>query len=229
MDWVPHAGGKNETFSEQSFDEIVEDATGYLQQARGLLPTLALSIVILVVGCLLINCVSKYLQKSLLSMRVPRAGRSLGPFEEVASEDSEGEEEDAATKAVGKMDPTLVYFGMSIFKNFLRAILAITVCSMLGIETTSFLAIFTTSSLAVGLALQGQLTNFASGVMLILLNTFKVGDVIEVPLGEGLEGLSGQVIELSIFRTVLKVDEDKRHIIPNGKIEVVTILKECQV
>jgi small conductance mechanosensitive channel len=99
----------------------------------------------------------------------------------------------------------LAYFGILIF-------VVIAALGKLGIETNSFIAIVGAAGLAVGLALQGSLANFAAGVMIIILQPFKVGDIIEAG------GAAGTVKEIQIFSTILINPDCKRTIVPNGKI-----------
>jgi small conductance mechanosensitive channel len=99
----------------------------------------------------------------------------------------------------------LAYFGILIF-------VVIAALGKLGIETNSFIAIIGAAGLAVGLALQGSLANFAAGVMIIILQPFKVGDQIEAG------GAAGTVKEIQIFSTILTAPDCKRIIVPNGKI-----------
>lgn len=107
---------------------------------------------------------------------------------------------------------SLSVFLMSLFSVILKGILLISVASMIGIETTSFVAILGAAGLAVGLALQGSLSNFAGGVLIILFRPYKVGDFIDA------QGHSGTVAEIQIFNTVLKTPDNKTIIIPNGSI-----------
>ena len=83
---------------------------------------------------------------------------------------------------------------------------------MLGIETTSFIAILGAAGLAIGLALQGSLSNFAGGVLILLLKPFKLGDWIEV------NGISGSVKDISMFYTKLNTFGNQLAIIPNGEL-----------
>jgi small conductance mechanosensitive channel len=88
--------------------------------------------------------------------------------------------------------------------------LIIAILGNLGIETTSFAAILAAAGLAVGLALQGSLSNFAGGVLLMIFKPFKLGDVIEA------QGEIGVVKEIEIFTTKLNTPDNKEVIIPNG-------------
>lgn len=110
------------------------------------------------------------------------------------------------------LDPTLKPFLGSLTNILLKAMLFISVASMVGIETTSFVAVLGAAGLAVGLALQGTLQNFASGVMLLIFKPFKKGDVIEAA------GYTGTVDAIEIFVTKLLTFQNRLVIIPNGQI-----------
>ncbi len=103
-------------------------------------------------------------------------------------------------------------FFKSLLCVTLRVLLIITVADMVGIKTTSFIAVLGAAGLGVGLALQGTLTNFAGGVMILLFKPFKVGDLIET------QGHLGTVKEIHIFVTILLTFEKKTVIIPNAAV-----------
>jgi small conductance mechanosensitive channel len=109
-------------------------------------------------------------------------------------------------------EPTLARFLRSLVSIGLKALLFISVASMIGIETTSFIAILGAAGLAVGLALQGTLANFAGGVLVLLFRPFRVGDYVET------QGVAGTVHSIQIFNTVINTPDNKRIIIPNGAI-----------
>lgn len=111
-----------------------------------------------------------------------------------------------------KVDPTLGPFLHSLVSWGLKALLFISVASMVGIETTSFVAVLGAAGLAVGLALQGSLANFAGGALILLFRPYKVGDLIQA------QGHLGVVKEIQIFTTVLVSPENKRIILPNGPV-----------
>lgn len=111
-----------------------------------------------------------------------------------------------------KVDPSLVPFTVSLANVLLKAMLLISVASMIGIQTTSFIAVLGAAGLAVGLALQGSLANFAGGVLILIFKPFKVGDVIEA------QGFLGTVKGIQIFNTVMNTFDNKKIIIPNGAI-----------
>lgn len=111
-----------------------------------------------------------------------------------------------------KVNPTLRPFLASLFSWLAKAMLLISVASMVGIETTSFVAVIGAAGLAVGLALQGSLSNFAGGTLIMIFRPYEVGDLIEA------QGLLGIVKEIQIFTTVLVSPDNKRIIIPNGPL-----------
>jgi small conductance mechanosensitive channel len=111
-----------------------------------------------------------------------------------------------------KADQVLVKFVVNL------AFVVLAALAQLGIQTTSFIAIIGAAGLAIGLALQGSLSNFAAGVMLIIFRPFKVGDYIEAA------GTAGSVEEIMIFSTKLKSPDNKQLYIPNGSIIAGTIV-----
>lgn len=113
---------------------------------------------------------------------------------------------------VSKVDPTLVSFVGNVLYALGLAFVVIAALGQLGIQTTSLAAIIAAAGLAIGLSLQGSLANLASGVMLIALRPFKLGDRIETC------GKTGVILDINIFTTTLKTDDEKKVIIPNGKI-----------
>ena len=108
------------------------------------------------------------------------------------------------------VDETLKPFLVSLVNILLKAMLVISVLSMLGIQMTSFIAVLGAAGLAVGMALSGTLQNFAGGAMILLFKPFKVGDFIDA------QGYTGTVSEIQVFNTVLKTPDNKTVIIPNG-------------
>ncbi|WP_048689981.1 mechanosensitive ion channel family protein [Catenovulum maritimum] len=120
----------------------------------------------------------------------------------------------SAHKALLKsaVDDTLSTFLSGAVDIILKVLLVISVASMVGIETTSFIAILGAAGLAVGMALQGSLSNFAGGVMLLIFRPVRVGDYINA------QGQSGTVVEMGIFVTVLETFDKQIIIIPNGPL-----------
>jgi len=111
-----------------------------------------------------------------------------------------------------KVDPTLISFVANLAYVALLAFIVIAALNQLGIQTASFIAILGAAGLAVGLALQGSLSNFAAGVLMIVFRPFKVGDFIEGA------GVAGTVEEIQIFTTLLITPDNKTIIVPNSKI-----------
>ncbi|MCF6133258.1 mechanosensitive ion channel family protein [Flavobacterium wongokense] len=109
-----------------------------------------------------------------------------------------------------ELDPTLSRFLADSLLWALRFLLFVTFISKLGIETSSFVAILGAMGLAVGLSLQGSLSNLAGGVLIILFKPFKVGDAIEA------QGVSGTVSEIQIFVTKLITGNNQTIFVPNG-------------
>jgi len=109
-------------------------------------------------------------------------------------------------------DEILGRFIVNLSKGLLMTFIVIAAVSALGVETTSFIAVLGAAGLAVGLALQGSLANFASGVMLIIFRPFTRGDYVDAG------GVSGVVEEVAIFSTVMKTPDNKKVIVPNGSI-----------
>ena len=113
---------------------------------------------------------------------------------------------------VKRVDSMLRGFFASLAKYFVIAITVIAVLERFGVETTSFVAILGAAGLAIGLALQGTLSNVAAGVMLLLFRPFKVGDYVEVA------GLAGTVADVSLFTTELTTPDNVQIVTPNSDI-----------
>ncbi len=109
-----------------------------------------------------------------------------------------------------EVERTLAEFLSSSLLWSLRALLFVTFISKLGIETTSFVAILGAAGLAVGMSLQGSLSNFAGGVLIIIFKPFRVGDTIEA------QGVVGTVTDIQIFVTKLVSGNNQTILIPNG-------------
>jgi small conductance mechanosensitive channel len=110
------------------------------------------------------------------------------------------------------VDPVLVTFTVNMTFAALMVFVVLAALGQLGVQTTSFIAVLGAAGLAVGLALQGSLSNFASGVMIIIFRPFKIGDYVEGG------GVSGVVKAIHIFTTTLTTPDNKRVIVPNSKM-----------
>jgi len=115
-------------------------------------------------------------------------------------------------------DPTLSSFLGDILLWALRILLFVTFISKLGIETSSFVAILGAMGLAIGLSLQGSLSNFAGGMLIIVFKPFKVGDTIEA------QGITATVVEIQIFVTKLITGNNQTVFVPNGALSNGTII-----
>jgi small conductance mechanosensitive channel len=115
---------------------------------------------------------------------------------------------------LGRMvhDSTVRSYIYNAMRALLWVLLAIIILSVFGIETTALAALLGAAGLAVGLALQGTLSNFAAGFMLLLLRPFRAGDTIEAG------GVTGKVEEIGIFSTVIDTPEHARAFVPNSAI-----------
>ena len=115
-------------------------------------------------------------------------------------------------------DESLQKFLINLLGWLFKILLILTILSQLGVETTSFAAILAAAGLAVGLALQGSLSNFAGGVLIMIFRPIKIGDLIEA------QGEIGVVKEIEIFTTKLTGLSNKEIIIPNGSLSNGTIV-----
>ena len=111
-----------------------------------------------------------------------------------------------------KVDKAVAGFASSILYALMFAGIVLMALGQIGVETTSFIAILGAAGLAVGLALQGSLSNFASGVLIILLRPFKTGDFVEVG------GQMGTVDRIELFHTYLKTLDNRSVILPNSSV-----------
>ncbi len=121
-----------------------------------------------------------------------------------------------------ELEVSLRTFLKSLISIGLKIVLIVTVAGMLGIGTASFVTILGAAGLAVGLALQGSLSNFAGGVLILIFKPYKVGDTIEA------QGQIGEVKEIQIFNTLLLTGENKTVILPNGVLSNGTIVNQTR-
>lgn len=115
-------------------------------------------------------------------------------------------------KKVQEMEATVRSFALSFVKIALYAVLVVSIISIMGIETASIVAVLASAGLAVGLALQGALSNLAGGIMIIVFKPFKAGDYVDAA------GASGVVTDVTLFYTILTTLDNKRITIPNGSL-----------
>lgn len=115
------------------------------------------------------------------------------------------------------IDPTIGGFAGNLAHAALMTFVVITALGQLGVDTKTFAAVIAAAGLAIGLALQGGLSNFAAGFLIVVLRPFKAGDVIN---GAGIEGT---VEEVQIFSTMLNTADNKRIIVPNSALMAANI------
>jgi small conductance mechanosensitive channel len=125
--------------------------------------------------------------------------------------------------AKADFDEALERFAQSFIVVGLKIILFILVFIILGVKTSSFVAVFGAMVFAVGMALQGSLSNFAGGVLILFFKPFRLGDFIVSG------GHSGKVIDIQIFNTILKTSEGIRIILPNGPVSNDTIINKTNI
>ena len=113
---------------------------------------------------------------------------------------------------ISKMDKTVRSFLTNLVSVVLYALLLVTIISILGIPMTSVAAVLASCGLAIGLSLQGALSNFAGGLMILIFKPFRVGDYIEA------SGAEGTVRDISVFYTSLITVDNKRITVPNGDL-----------
>ena len=110
------------------------------------------------------------------------------------------------------IDPSIKTFVGSLIHIILMILLIVSVVGALGVQTASFAALLASAGVAIGMALSGNLSNFAGGLIILIFKPYKVGDFIEA------QNLSGTVREIQIFHTVLTTTDNKVIYIPNGSL-----------
>jgi len=115
------------------------------------------------------------------------------------------------------VDMTLVPFLSKLVYFFVLIVVVIAVLGVFGVQTASLVAVLGAAGLAVGLALQGTLSNFAAGVMLLFFRPFKIGDFIDAA------GTSGTVVEIGVFASTLKSPDNVKIVVPNSQVYGATI------
>ena len=110
------------------------------------------------------------------------------------------------------IDPSIKTFVGSLIHIILMILLIVSVVGALGVQTASFAALLASAGVAIGMALSGNLSNFAGGLIILIFKPYKVGDFIEA------QNLSGTVREIQIFHTVLTTTDNKEIYIPNGSL-----------
>ncbi|MBQ7820911.1 MAG: mechanosensitive ion channel [Clostridia bacterium] len=115
-------------------------------------------------------------------------------------------------KGFQKMDASIEHFLLSAFKIMLYAVVIISAAGTLGIPATSFITILASAGVAIGLALQGSLSNIAGSIMILFFRPYKIGDFVECA------GVSGVVEDINLFYTVIATGDNKTITCPNGTV-----------
>lgn len=191
-DTVKEVGEKMISIDPKSPQEIVSQSISWFDSATDWLTTNGLSFCVSLLGALAFLFigfwVSKLIVKALRKMMVRK-----------------------------NSDPGLISFVSSLANIALKIMIIISVMGMVGIQMTSFIAVLGAAGIAVGMALQGTLSNFASGVMILIFKPYKVDDYIEA------NGVAGVVKEIQIFNTIITTVDNKTIIVPNGSLATNTL------
>ena len=121
-------------------------------------------------------------------------------------------------KLADKIDGSVKSFLVSFLSIALKAVILITIAAYLGVPMSSMVAVVASAGVAIGLALQGGLSNIASGIMIVIFHPFKVGDFIENA------GFNGTVTDITLFTTTLATPDNKNVIIPNSSLTSQTLI-----
>ncbi len=114
------------------------------------------------------------------------------------------------SKAFSRLDPNVASFFNSFFSIALKVLVIVTVAGILGIPMTSFITILGSMAVAIGLSLQGSLSNIAGGIILLLFKPFSIGEYISV------DGVEGTVSEIGLYYTYLKTPDNQKVVVPNA-------------
>lgn len=186
-DTVKEVGEKMVSIDPKSPQEIVNQSISWFDSAMNWLTTNGLSFCVSLIGALAFLFigfwVSKLIVKALRKMMVRK-----------------------------NSDPGLISFVSSLANIALKIMIIISVMGMVGIQMTSFIAVLGAAGIAIGMALQGTLSNFASGVMILIFKPYKVNDYIEA------QGVAGVVKEIQIFNTIITTVDNKTIIVPNSSL-----------
>ena len=194
---VPSAERVTEQVSEQVRQQVTQNSVGTLHQVSSWLSTNAVSFGLRVLTAIVIFVVGRFL---------------IGFINKLV----------AKLLSRRHVDVGVQGFVKSLVSILLTVLLIIAVISQLGIETTSFAALLASAGVAVGMALSGNLQNFAGGLLILLFRPYKVGDYIEC------QGQGGTVREIQIFYTILVTPENKVIYLPNGPLSSGTVVNYSQ-
>lgn len=194
---VPSAERVTEQVSEQVRQQVTQNSVGTLHQVSSWLSTNAVSFGVRILTAIVIFVVGRFL---------------IGFINKLV----------AKLLSRRHVDVGVQGFVKSLVNILLTVLLIVAVISQLGIETTSFAALLASAGVAVGMALSGNLQNFAGGLLILLFRPYKVGDYIEC------QGQGGTVREIQIFYTILVTPENKVIYLPNGPLSSGTVVNYSQ-
>ena len=194
---VPSAERVTEQVSEQVRQQVTQNSVGTLHQVSSWLSTNAVSFGVRVLTAIVIFVVGRFL---------------IGFINKLV----------AKLLSRRHVDVGVQGFVKSLVNILLTVWLIVAVISQLGIETTSFAALLASAGVAVGMALSGNLQNFAGGLLILLFRPYKVGDYIEC------QGQGGTVREIQIFYTILVTLDNKVIYLPNGPLSSGTVVNYSQ-
>ena len=194
---VPSAERVTEQVSEQVRQQVTQNSVGTLHHVSSWLSTNAVSFGVRVLTAIVIFVVGRFL---------------IGFINKLV----------AKLLSRRHVDVGVQSFVKSLVSILLTVLLIVAVISQLGIETTSFAALLASAGVAVGMALSGNLQNFAGGLLILLFRPYKVGDYIEC------QGQGGTVREIQIFYTILVTPENKVIYLPNGPLSSGTVVNYSQ-
>lgn len=194
---VPSAERVTEQVSEQVRQQVTQNSVGTLHQVSSWLSTNAVSFGVRVLTAIVIFVVGRFL---------------IGFINKLV----------AKLLSRRHVDVGVQGFVKSLVNILLTVLLIVAVISQLGIETTSFAALLASAGVAVGMALSGNLQNFAGGLLILLFRPYKVGDYIEC------QGQGGTVREIQIFYTILVTLDNKVIYLPNGPLSSGTVVNYSQ-
>lgn len=194
---VPSAERVTEQVSEQVRQQVTQNSVGTLHQVSSWLSTNAVSFGVRVLTAIVIFVVGRFL---------------IGFINKLV----------AKLLSRRRVDVGVQSFVKSLLSILLTVLLIVAVISQLGIDTTSFAALLASAGVAVGMALSGNLQNFAGGLLILLFRPYKVGDYIEC------QGQGGTVREIQIFYTILVTPENKVVYLPNGPLSSGTVVNYSQ-
>jgi small conductance mechanosensitive channel len=207
------------TMQDMSAVELSEEALDWVKWFWHWLPTLIRPLAVLIIGMLLIRCLTSCLEKWLSRVKVPKISNSKSiEFDDSDAEDSEGSRADSSGSYFSKgqgIDPTILKFFLNFVSVGLKLVLLMAVASLMGIQLMGLAGVFAAAGLGVGLALQNPLADMARGVMLIMFKPFKVGEYITL---SNEEQCSGYVTEVGLFNTVIRTTDNAIHIVPNRDV-----------